>query len=231
MVSVIHSSFLGVLGRFALSADRDNVKMKSLLQSAECSKNCRDRTLELLLDWQQDLDEAKYPNFRATFVELKRSGAAFDKIIAERERIRKQQEFEAKNRRFSEDHKREEVEYRDEPKFDNPWSRKHLPFGRWYKSKLKADISKLLEMVIFAQTECAVGAVSPLSAMELREAHKRLLCLTLRTEDPAAIDVFFHLLTVMGNILDCHKALSLGRKPHRLPGVTLQSLQMIVRAL
>merc|ERR1719411_294774 len=121
IVSVIHSSFLQPLGKLALSSDRANVKLKSLLQSSENTKNCKDRVLELMLDWQHHLDEAKYPNFRATFVELKRSGAAFDKIIAERERIRKQQEFEAKNRRFSKEQKQDEVEYRDEPQFDNPW--------------------------------------------------------------------------------------------------------------
>merc|ERR1712173_204227 len=54
------------------SSDRANVKLKSLLQSSENKKNCKDRVLELILDWQEDLDQAQYPNFRATFVELKR---------------------------------------------------------------------------------------------------------------------------------------------------------------
>jgi len=232
IVSVIHSSFLQPLGKLAVSSDRDNVKLKSLLQSSENKKNCKDRVLELILDWQEVLDQAQYPNFRATFVELKRNGAAFDKIIAERERIRKQQEFEAKNRCFSAEQKQDAVEYHDEPTLDNPWSKKHLPFGRWYKAKLKADISKLIDMICMAQDIMAMGNAQDamLCCMELREAHKRLLCIVLRTDDPPAIDCFLQLVTIISNILDCYKALSNGKK-YCLPGVSRQFLHMLIRIL
>mmetsp|Transcript_61040 Transcript_61040/g.97078 ORF Transcript_61040/g.97078 Transcript_61040/m.97078 type:complete len:350 (+) Transcript_61040:23-1072(+) len=245
VLSVVHSSFLSVLSKFALSEDNESTKLKSLLQSSENTKTCRDRVLELLLDWQSNesnIDQLKYPQFRGVFLELKQNGAPFDKIITERERIRKQQEIEAKNRRIQQEQeqqqgaeeKREDndVQFEDVVKFDNPWSNKNMQFGRWYKSKLKADLNKLIDLICMTQDILAMKNVNDaqLMCIELREANKRLITIMLRTEDPPAIDCLLQLVTINSSLLDCYKKLVNGHK-FVIPGVSRQFLHLITKCL
>jgi len=239
IVSVIHSTFLSALSRLALSEDRDSAQLKSLLQSAESARCCRDRALELFLDWQGglDIDAAKYPQFRAVFVQLKRSGAAFDKIVAERERKRRQQqrahEVQIQSERKEAAHAQAAaVEFRDEAQMDNPWSAKNMAFGRWYKARLKSDLARLIDMICMAQDVIAMKNADDANTlcMELREANKRLLTITLRTEDPPAIDCLLQLVCVISALLDCHKKLLRGHK-FVVPGVSRQFLHVLTKML
>eukprot|EP01083_Nonionella_stella_P196823 723967_1 len=223
IISVIHSSFLLPLSKLALSQDTNSAKLKSLLQSSENKKNCRDRVLELILDWQElsDIDQTKYPEFRATFIDLKLSGAPFNKIITERERIselNRQQRIKEKGKG---DAKEEKQDYEDEPKYDNPWSNRNMDFGRWYKSKLKADISKLIDMMVMTQDIIAMKNVTDAELMtsELREANKRLISIMLRTADPPAVDCLLQLVTINSSLFDCYKKIEKWAKIHRSWGI------------
>lgn len=236
IVSVIHSTFLSALSRLALSEDRDSTQLKSLLQSSESARCCRDRALELFLDWQESdggagLDQAKYPHFRAVFVQLKRSGAAFDKIVAERERKLKQQLRESGRERKREQ-KDAQIEFRDEAQMDNPWSAKNMAFGRWYKARLKEDLRRLVDMICMAQDVIAMKNADDANTlcMELREANRRLLTITLRTADPPAIDCLLQLVCVISALLDCHKKLLNGHK-FIVPGVSRQFLHVLTKML
>lgn len=250
ILSVVHSTYLSVLSKFALSQDSDSQKLKSLLQSSENIKTCRDRVLELILDWQSNdnmnnggngynIDQFKYPNFHKTFVELKQNGAPFNKIIVERERLQKQKEIDERNRKFKEMNlKKEEIkeneaiQFEDEPKENNPWSKKNIQFGRWYKSKLKADLSKLIDMMVMTQDIIAMKNANDaqLMCMELREANKRLVTIMLRTYDPPAIDCLLNLVVINSSLLDCYKKLVNGQK-FVIPGITRQFLHMILKPL
>eukprot|EP01084_Bolivina_argentea_P065832 120012_1 len=236
IISVIHSSFLLPLSKLALSQDTNSAKLKSLLQSSENKKNCRDRVLELILDWQElsDIDQTKYPEFRATFIDLKLSGAPFNKIITERERIselNRQQRIQDKEKGKG-DAKEEKQDYEDEPKYDNPWSNRNMDFGRWYKSKLKADISKLIDMMVMTQDIIAMKNVTDAELMtsELREANKRLISIMLRTADPPAVDCLLQLVTINSSLFDCYKKLKNGQK-FIVPGVSRQFLHILIKFL
>ena len=249
ILSVVHSTYLSVLSKFAISQDSDSQKLKSLLQSSENIKTCRERVLELILDWQSqdnnnnggyNIDQMKYPNFHRTFVELKQNGAPFNKIIVERERLQKQKEIDERNRKFKEMHaknnkeeiKEDNIKYEDEPKENNPWSKKNVQFGRWYKSKLKADLSKLIDMMVMTQDIIAMKNVNDaqLMCMELREANKRLVTIMLRTYDPPAIDCLLNLVVINSSLLDCYKKLVNGQK-FVIPGITRQFLHILLKPL
>mmetsp|Transcript_22395 Transcript_22395/g.35931 ORF Transcript_22395/g.35931 Transcript_22395/m.35931 type:complete len:336 (+) Transcript_22395:42-1049(+) len=242
VLSVIHTHFLPVLSKFIISAESASTKFQSLLIGAEDSKTCKDRVLELMLDWQSadecNIDQNKYPNFRATFVHLKQNGAAFHKIIAERERLRKQQEAEEKNRRLQQQPEQQESEvaeqkqFNDAPTYDNPWSNKNMAFGRWYKAKLKADLSKLIDLICMTQDIISMKNTvdGQVMCMELREANKRLITIMLRTHDAAAMDCLLQLVTINSSLLDCYKKLTTGQK-FVVPGVSRQFLHIITKSL
>lgn len=250
ILSVIHSSYLNTLSKLAISVDTDSAKLKSLLQSSENNKTCRDMVLELILDWQlndnsngsYNIDQNKYPNFHKIFVELKQNGAPFNKIIVERERLKKQKEIDERNRKFKEEHVNEDnqeednnnnnIVYEDEEKENNPWSDKNMHFGRWYKSKLKADLSKLIDMICMTQDIISMKNVNDaqLMCMELREANKRLQTIMLRTDDPPAIDSLLQLITINSALLDCYKKL-INNQKFVMPGVTRQHLSMLIKPL
>lgn len=241
IVSVIHSSFLLPLSKFALAADTDSAKLKSLLQSSQNKKNCRDLVLEYILDWQSDdaqnsnIDPYKYPHFRTTFVTLKQNGAPFDKIISQRERIKKQQQMDAMQQQRNNNNECKEEqhnEYEDCVKHNNPWSNSNVQFGRWYKSKLKADLSKLIDLICMFQDVIAMRNINDATVMcmELREANKRLLSITLRAEDPPAIDCLMQLVTINSALLDCFNKLKNGKK-FIIPGVSRQFLHLSIKCL
>eukprot|EP01084_Bolivina_argentea_P065831 120011_1 len=238
IISIIHSTFLLPLSKFVLSTDKNSAKLKSLLANNENNKDGRDRVLELILDWQSkdnnnNIDQLKYPNFRNTFTQLQQNGAAFDKIISERERIKNDLLKEKENKLHKPNVKEEKIdEYNDVEKYDNPWQNKNMPFGRWYKSKLKADLSKLIDMICMTQSIIAMKNVNDamLMCMELREANKRLLSIMLRTKDPPAIDNLLQLVTINASLFNCYKKLKNGQK-FILPGVSRQFLDILIKPL
>ena len=243
ILSVIHSTFLSTLSKLAKKAEEDTKKV-SLIQS---KKNCRDHVLELILDWQQDIDSNKYPNFRTIYIELKQDGLPFDKIITERERIKKQKKIDEINRKLQieqnkkiNEEKKEDINNNndndtssdDEDKYNNPWSNRNIPFGKWYKSKLINDLNQLIDMICMAQDIISMKNIndSLLICMELRESNKRLISIMLRTKDPAACDCFMQLIIIISSLLDCCKKLKNGQK-FIIPGVSRQFLHLIIKCL
>merc|ERR1712154_390342 len=147
------------------------------------------------------------------------NGAPFDKIIYERERSKKLQQLEALNNQRGECKEVEvapKQEFEDCEKHNNPWSNSNVVFGRWYKSKLKADLSKLIDLMCMFQDVIAMKNINDAAVMcmELREANKRLLTITLRAEDPPAIDCLMQLVTINSALLDCYQKLKNGKKIH-----------------
>eukprot|EP01084_Bolivina_argentea_P039694 73348_1 len=95
--------------------------------------------------------------------------------------IEKNEEKKSKNNDNNNDNdsNTDSEEEEEENEYNNPWNKRSIPFGKWYKSKLKNDLNHLIDLICMAQDVISMKNINDalLMCMELREGNKRLIAI------------------------------------------------------